>query len=66
MKISKILEVGNTVYSSANGKPMKVTKIYSDGFDTEDDYYSFDEHRDLFFLTKIGYLQSIEKERNNG
>ena len=65
MKISNLLEVGDTVYSTANGKPMKVVKIYPDGFDTEDDYYSFDEHKKLFFLTKVGYeyfITTMQKE----
>jgi hypothetical protein len=50
VKISKILSVGENVYSAANGKPMKVTRIYSYGFDTEEDYYDFDECGKLFFL----------------
>lgn len=62
MKIANVLRVGDTVYSSGNGKSMIVTKVYSDGFDTEDDYYSFGEHRKLFWLTRVGYRDSIEKE----
>jgi hypothetical protein len=62
MKVANVLRVGDTVYSSGNGKPMKVTKVYSDGFDTEDDYYGFGEHRELFWLTRVGYQASIEKE----
>lgn len=58
MKISKILNVGDTLYSATNGQPMKVTRIYSCGFDTDVDYFSFDEHRELFWLTKRAYLDS--------
>lgn len=63
MQISKVLRVGDVVYSSINGQPMKVTKVYSVGFDTEVDYFSFDEHRKLFWLTKIGYLDSVRQRR---
>lgn len=63
MQISKVLRVGDVVYSSANGQPTKTTKIYSVGFDTEVDYFSFDEHRKLFWLTKAGYLDSVRQRR---
>ena len=66
MKISKILKVGDTVFSSKNGQPMKVTRIYSTGFDTEEDYFSFDEHRVLFYLTKRGYLDSVKNSKKEG
>lgn len=49
-KISKLLKVGENVYSAANGLPMKVTRMYSCGFETEEDYFSFDECGKLFFL----------------
>lgn len=48
MKISSVLKVGDMVYSTANGQPMKVTRVYSCGFDTDIDYFSYDEHRKLF------------------
>ncbi len=64
MKISKVLREGDVVFSSANGQPMKVTRVYSNGFDTEDDYYSFEEHRELYYLTKRGYLDSIRSDNN--
>ena len=34
-KISKLLKVGENVYSAANGLPMKVTRMYSCGFETD-------------------------------
>ena len=54
-KIFKLLSVGDTVYSALNGKPMKVTKFYFVGFATDEDYFSFDDHKKLFYLTKKGY-----------
>ena len=58
MKYQKILNVGDVVYSANNGQPMKITRIYSCGFDTDVDYFSYDEHRKLFWLTKRAYLDS--------
>lgn len=60
MKISSVLSVGDYVYSSANGKPMKVTRVYDCGFETEDDFYSYDEHKSLYYLTKVGYEDSLK------
>ena len=61
MKISSVLKVGDTVYSSTNGQPMKVTRVYSCGFDTDVDYFSYGEHRKLFWLTKRCYLDSVKR-----
>ena len=61
-KISKILQVGDEVYSAANGQPMKVTRIYSVGFETDVDYYSFDDHRVLFWLHKKSYLDNLKRK----
>jgi hypothetical protein len=33
------------------------------GFDTDVDYFSYDEHRKLFWLTKRCYLDSVKKRR---
>lgn len=66
MKISKVLSVGDFVYSSANGEPMKVTRFYDCGFDTEDDFYGYDEHRSLYYLTKAGYEDSKKRSDNDG
>ncbi len=49
-KIQKLLTVGDYVYSAANGQPLKVTRIFSTGFEAGGEYYSYDEHRKLFFL----------------
>ena len=61
MKISKVLSVGDEVYSAANGQAMKVTRIYSCGFDTEYGYFSFEEHRKLYWLHRRSYLDSIKR-----
>jgi hypothetical protein len=63
MKISSVLKVGDTVYSSANCKPMKVARVYSTGFETEDDYFSYEEHRNLFWLTKRCCLEAIQSRQ---
>lgn len=61
MKISSVLKVGDTVYSSANCKPMKVIRVYFTGFTTEEGYLSYDEHRKKFWLTKRCCMESIEQ-----
>ena len=65
MQISSVLRVGDVVYSATNGQPMKVIDVYPDGFDTDVDYFSFDEHRKLFWLTKRSYLDSLKGRVNN-
>lgn len=39
---------------------MKVVSIDDEGFETEENYFRFDEVRKLYFLTKHGY-----EHRNN-
>ena len=34
---------------------MVITIIDKDGFETEEDYFLFSEHRKLYFLTRYGY-----------
>ena len=55
MNISKILKVGDYVYSASNGQAMKVLKLDEKGFETEEDYFGYDEHKKLYYLTKKGY-----------
>lgn len=64
VQISKVLSYGNTVYSAANGQPMKVTRVYSTGFDTDVDYFSYDEHRKLFWLHERSYKDSVRNKEN--
>lgn len=66
MNMSKVLKAGDTVYSAANGQPIKVDAVYNSGFRSDKRYYSFDEHRKLFWLTKVGYLDSVKRSDNNG
>ena len=67
MKISSVLKVGDTVYSSADCRPIKVTRVYSTGFMTEEGYFSYDEHKKTFWLTKKCCLDAIkDRSGNNG
>jgi hypothetical protein len=63
-KIQKVLKVGDQVFAASNGKPMRVIGINTVGFITEEGFFSYDEHRKLYFLTKCGFLQA--KERKQG
>ena len=56
--VKKILKVGDTVYSACDGKEMKVLSMDDIGFDTEEDFFGYDEVRKTYFLTKIGYQDS--------
>ena len=62
-KIEKLLCIGDVVWS-ATGKEMKVTHVGHEGFETEEDYFSYDEHRSLFFLTEYGYENFIKERKN--
>lgn len=53
-QIKSLLKVGDKVYS-AQGAEMTVTRIYDNGFETDQDYFAFDEVRKLFYLTRYGY-----------
>lgn len=61
-RISKLLSVGDFVFSAANGMPMKVISKDSSGFETEEDYFSYDEHRELYWL----HSKSYSSERKEG
>ena len=54
-QIKKLLKVGDTVYSAHGGEEMTVTKIEDEGFETDVDYFRYDEVRKLYYLTKHGY-----------
>ena len=41
---------------------MVIREIYDDGFSTDEDFFTYDEVRRLYFLTKYGYVQSRAKE----
>ena len=59
-KIQKYLSVGDTIYST-NGKELTVTKITSSVFFCGEEYYTYDEHRKLYYLTKRGLEESRNK-----
>lgn len=56
-KISKLLSVGDFVYSAADGSPIRVINKDEFGFETEEDYYGYDEHRELYWLHASSYLR---------
>lgn len=62
-EIEEVLDVGDVVWLFT-GEELKVTHVGHEGFDTEDRYFSYDEHLVSFFLTRYGY-ESFIKERNN-
>ena len=60
-QIKKLLQVGDIVYSARGGREMVVTKIYDHGFETEEDYFGYDEVRKLYWLTKYGYEKGAKQ-----
>ena len=54
-QIKSLLKVGDKVYSAQGGVEMTVTRIYDNGFETDQDYFTFNEVRKLFYLTRYGY-----------
>ncbi len=41
---------------------MVVTKICEDGFETEEDFFGYDEVRKLYYLTYYGYYHNQYKK----
>lgn len=65
-QIKKLLKVGDIVYSAQGGVEMTVKKIKDEGFETDVDYFRYDEVRKLYYLTKHGYeRRKNERIRNN-
>ena len=64
-KIQRLIGVGDTVYSANGGEPMTIVAIFDDGFETEEDFFAYDEVRRLYFLTHYGYRKSKEAEARN-
>ena len=60
-QIKKLLRVGDIVYSAQGGREMVVTKIYDQGFETDEDYFGYDEVRKLYWLTKHGYEKGAKQ-----
>ncbi len=42
---------------------MVVTKIYDQGFETDEDYFAYDEVRKLYWLTKYGYEKGSARKK---
>ena len=59
-RIAKLLSIGDPIYS-VTGKVLYVKKIDSDGFETDEDYFYYDEVRKLYFLTEYGYKKYLEE-----
>ncbi len=51
-KIRRLLSIGDLIYP-IGGKPVKVTGIFSNGFSVENGYFTYDEHRERYFLTDV-------------
>ena len=60
-QIKKLLRVGDIVYSAQGGREMVVKNIYDDGFETEEDFFGYDEVRKLYWLTKYGYEKGAKQ-----
>ena len=54
-KVQKILSVGDYVFSAMGGQKMKVLSMSDVGFETEEDFFPYDEIRKTYFLTRCGY-----------
>ncbi|MBR4295736.1 MAG: hypothetical protein IKT56_02720 [Clostridia bacterium] len=54
-KVQKLLSVGDTVFSAQGGQKMKVLSMNDVGFETEEDFFPYDEVRKTYFLTRYGY-----------
>ena len=61
--IKKLLSPGDVVYSIRGGQEMIITMIDNDGFETEEDYFLFSEHKKLYYLTRYGYEHRKEFEK---
>lgn len=60
--IAKLLSIGDPIFS-ITGKVLYVKKIDTLGFETEDDYFFFDEVRKLYFLTEYGYRCYLQEKK---
>lgn len=57
--VRRVLRIGDIVYLANGGIPVEVTQMNKSGFIAGGEYYSYQEVRLLYFLTKRGY-----EERN--
>lgn len=62
-KTQKLLSVGDDVFSAMGGQKMKVLSMNDVGFETEEDFFPYDEVRKTCFLTRYGYERRRLNER---
>lgn len=63
-KIKKLMRPGDYIYSTNNGKPLKVIEVNVLGLKTEEDFFFYEEHGKLFFLSEVGYRKSLVEGKN--
>lgn len=54
-RVQELLSIGDYVFSAAGGQKMKVLSMSDVGFETEEDFFPYDEVRKTYFLTSAGY-----------
>ncbi len=64
-KIQKVISVGDTIWS-LTGKELPITKIDDEGFFCGDEYFFYDEHSRLYYLTKRGLMDAKDKKGEEG
>lgn len=63
-KIQKLVKPGDYIYSANGGEPLEVKEVTVLGLVTDEDFFSYEEHSSLYFLTEAGYKQSLIKDDN--
>lgn len=63
-KIQKVMSPGDFIYSASGGVPLKVEEVTAFGLKTEEDFFYYEEHGELFFLTERGYKDFINQKEN--
>ena len=64
-KIQKLVKPGDCIYSANRGEPLQVKEVTPYGLVTDEDFFGYEEHRVLYFLTEAGYKESLLKENEN-
>ena len=65
-QIRKVLNVGDTVYADETGRPMTVERIFRTGIVADGKYFSYEDHRTQFWLTRAGWrLAQAEKAKKS-
>ncbi len=58
-KIRKLMRPGDYIYSANGGKPLRVKEVTAVGLITDKDFFSYEEHGSLYFLTERGYKDNL-------